>query len=398
VCLNALVTALVIALASGCSEESTATDDAVTVYFSSGLRLGSTADQRGMQLALDSHDGRAGGFRVELVALDSSSDEVEGRIDSAKARRHARRAVSDPRAVAYVGEDDSATTVESIPITNRGGLLQVSYYSTYVGLTRREGAERGEPDRYYPSGKRTFARLLPHDNVQADAMAEWIRREGHRRVVTLNDGRNYGVGLERAVRTRLPRLGIEVVNSAEPNTGFMQAEPLAELLRRLEADAVVFAGGYLEKQFRDLADRVPDVAIYAGDSEFTAVAEEADALGEARDLLRVTYPLPPGHGPGATAAAEMADRFEQTYGEPPSPAAIRAYETMDAILDAIERAGDRGNDRGAVLRAFMTAKRSSTSLGSYRFDRYGDITGQGYGGYMAGPDGAHLVTQLTEGD
>ena len=30
--------------------------------------------------------------------------------------------------------------------------MQISPSNTYVGLTRAKGADKGEPDKYYPSG------------------------------------------------------------------------------------------------------------------------------------------------------------------------------------------------------------------------------------------------------
>ena len=63
---------------------------------------------------------------------------------------------------AYVGEFDSGATAISVPITNEASFVQVSPAATAVGLTKLvPGADKGEPDKYYPSGDRTFARVDP---------------------------------------------------------------------------------------------------------------------------------------------------------------------------------------------------------------------------------------------
>jgi branched-chain amino acid transport system substrate-binding protein len=68
-----------------------------------------------------------------------------------------------------LGESNSGATAVSLPLLNDAGLLQISPSNTYVGLTRSEGADKGEPDKYYPSGKRTYGRIMPPDNVDAAA-------------------------------------------------------------------------------------------------------------------------------------------------------------------------------------------------------------------------------------
>ena len=60
----------------------------------------------------------------------------------------------------------------TIPILNKGGLAQISPANTYVGLTTDEpGSEQGEPDKYYPTGERTYARIVPKDTIQGAALA-----------------------------------------------------------------------------------------------------------------------------------------------------------------------------------------------------------------------------------
>ena len=73
----------------------------------------------------------------------------------------------------YLGEFNSGGSAISLPITNEAGILQVSPSNTYVGLTRAEGADKGEPDKYYPSGKRTFGRVVPADHIQAAAQVAY---------------------------------------------------------------------------------------------------------------------------------------------------------------------------------------------------------------------------------
>jgi branched-chain amino acid transport system substrate-binding protein len=86
-----------------------------------------------------------------------------------------------------IGELNSGASAVSIPILNEAGILQVSPANTAVGLTRSEGAEPGEPDKYYPSGKRTYARVVPADHLQAAASAQYMKDNGCTSVYITHD-------------------------------------------------------------------------------------------------------------------------------------------------------------------------------------------------------------------
>jgi branched-chain amino acid transport system substrate-binding protein len=89
--------------------------------------------------------------------------------------------------------------------------------------------------------------------------------------------------------------------------------------------------------------------------------------------MRVTSPLlplrllPP-------AARQFDARFRKTFGRPPAPEALQAYEATRAVLDSIRAAGIKGNDRQAVTDAFMAIRNRRSVLGTYTIDRYGDTT------------------------
>ena len=74
---------------------------------------------------------------------------------------NAKRAAQDPSTIAYLGDFNSAATAISLPLINGAGVLQVSPSSPYVGLTSSLDAGQDEPERFYPSGRRTFARRDP---------------------------------------------------------------------------------------------------------------------------------------------------------------------------------------------------------------------------------------------
>src|SRR3712207_6253460 len=103
--------------------------------------------------------GKAGNFKIKYVSLDDATA-ATGKWEPGKVSENARKAVQDDKTIAYLGEFNSGASAISIPLLNEAGILQVSPSNTYVGLTRAEGAEKGEPQKYQPSGTKTFGRVV----------------------------------------------------------------------------------------------------------------------------------------------------------------------------------------------------------------------------------------------
>ena len=149
-----------------------------TVDFYSSLPLSGASSAtaqaivNGAKLALAQARGRAGRFTVRYISLDDSTAQ-SGTWDPGRTAANAREAARDPKAVYYIGEFNSDASEVSMPILNRAGVPQVSPASTYVGLTTNEpGSLPGEPNKYFPTGRRTFLRIVPLDTLQAAALID----------------------------------------------------------------------------------------------------------------------------------------------------------------------------------------------------------------------------------
>jgi branched-chain amino acid transport system substrate-binding protein len=214
----------------------------LTVYSSlphvGASRAESDGVVRGATMALEDRGGQVAGHAVRLVSLNGGR---RGRWDPEKAGANARTAARDPSAIAYLGELNSGASAISAPITNAAGLLQVSPSNAYVGLTRgiRGVTDRGEPDRYIPSGRRTFGRVAATDRHQAGAIAAYLDELGVRRVVLVDDREVYGAGLSVMLRRPLRERGIAVARRAGLDR---DARRVARSLRGVRADALVYCG------------------------------------------------------------------------------------------------------------------------------------------------------------
>ena len=175
----------------------------LTIYSSLPLqgaaRAQSEAAVNGAKLALEQAGGKAGKFPVKYESLDDSTAQAGGWEPNATST-NARKAAGDDSTIGYIGEFNSGATAVSLPILNEAGIAQVSPGNTAVGITSDDpGAEPGEPDKYYPTGKRTYARVLPKDTYQGAALVALAKEKGCASAYILNDKEVYGAGLAKNV-------------------------------------------------------------------------------------------------------------------------------------------------------------------------------------------------------
>ncbi len=130
-----------------------------------------------------------------------------------------------------------------MPLLNAAGILQVSPASPYVGLTSSLDAGQDEPERFYPTGQRTFARLQPGDPVQAAAQVKLMRALHLKRVYVIEDQDPFDAPLAAIVAEDAKRAGIEVKGEDQLDTA-AGTEFAGEVQKVLEsgARAVFFSG------------------------------------------------------------------------------------------------------------------------------------------------------------
>lgn len=384
---------LVALLAGGCggSKPKADPDDAVrgrrlTIYSSqplSGYQARRARDVVAAErLALTEAGGRVGRWAITYRALDSA-DPRTGLWSPALVAANAHRATEDPTTIAYLGELDSGASAVAIPILNDKGILTVSPLDGVAGLTARAGAGPGEPAKYYPTRRRTFARLVASDDVQAAALVAYMQDERVRRLYLTHDDSLYGSSLALIVQRRARAAGIAVLADKGIDPRTLRPGRLAGEVARLRADGFLHAG-QLEPGVGLLYQAVHSADRAARLFAPSALADPAflSVLGSARARTRlVAAALPPRiRGPQGEA---FERRFRTAYGRLPDPAAAAGYEAMSALLAALERAGPRAGSRSAVVRAFMGLRNRQSALGRYDMSPNGDPTFRTFGAYRA---------------
>ena len=128
-----------------------------------------------VQLAVDQANKAERLAGVELVAKPYDTGPSDRGEDPARGAAAARKMARDPRTIAAVGPLTSPTAAETIPITNRAGLLECSPATSYDGLTRPDGGalelRSAHPERI------NYVRLSPYSEVLSRALASFATHE-----------------------------------------------------------------------------------------------------------------------------------------------------------------------------------------------------------------------------
>ena len=368
----------------GCGEpdEDTTSGSLVLTVYTSGPLQGDErqAAQDGadaVKLALEQAGGMVGPFTVNVVSLDDTDPDT-GQWGADQVVTNARRAIADRNIMGYIGDSGSGATALTLPLLNEAGVLQIGPTTGYVGLTRPAG--RGEPDRFYPSGTRSFGRIAPADDVQADALLETMRTEGVRRLAVLHDGDLEALGLAGLVEKRAEAAGIEVVTDKTVDADDDDQSGVARDVAESGADAALYAGTTTTAGatvLDALHGANPELALFAPDGLADASLASAIEPGTARRLLLTSPAIPLDDLP--PKASRFGEAFERAYGRAPVPEAVFSYEAMRAFLDAVKAAGVKGNDRAAIIRAYFTLRERATALGTWSVTPSGDSTLRRYG-------------------
>src|ERR687890_1124306 len=199
----------------GGGESSDSGGGSLTVYSSLPLQGASRPQSedviKGIKLALKQKGNKAGDVTLKYVSLDDATASA-GKWEAGQTSANARKVAQDQSTIVYLGEFNSGATAISLPILNEAGILQVSPSNTAVGLTRSgAGADKGEPDKYYPSGKRNYGRVVPADHIQAAAQVSYQKGEGCTKLYIVNDKEVYGKGLADQVANIAKAQGLQVM-------------------------------------------------------------------------------------------------------------------------------------------------------------------------------------------
>jgi branched-chain amino acid transport system substrate-binding protein len=356
-----------------------------------------TALVNGIKLALEQAGNKAGDYTVQYESLDDSTAQA-GSWTPEATTSNARKAAQDDATGVYIGEFNSGASAVSIPILNEGGVPQISPANTAVGLTSDEpGANPGEPDKYYPTGARTYVRIVPKDTIQGAALATVMKEDGCTKVQLTNDKEVYGAGLASNIQSAAEAAQLDIISNEAIDKNAPNYRSLAQKAKAAGADCFIYSGitaNNAVQLYKDFSAALPAAKLYGPDgvaeSGF-ADPKEGGIPADVASKVKVTVAtLSPEEYP--PEGQEFFGQFEEKYGEPnPDPYSIYGYEAARLALDAIERSGTGSKED--IIKALFDTKDRESVLGTYSIDENGDTTLTDYGVYSI--DGGELTFDST---
>ena len=157
-------------------------DSAVIKVVSSLPRTGSARGQtdtivNGIVMAIEESGSKVGNFVIKYEDLDDATA-AAGQWTAEKEAANADQAIKDPDVMVYIGTYNSGAAKVSMPKLNQAGLLMVSPANTWPGLTKPGKGDQGEPEKYRPSKKINYTRVVPADDIQGVVSADWAKKLG----------------------------------------------------------------------------------------------------------------------------------------------------------------------------------------------------------------------------
>jgi branched-chain amino acid transport system substrate-binding protein len=361
----------------------------VTIYSSVPLqgasRVQTEALVNGAKLAVEQANSKAGSLKVTYKPLDDSTAQAGNWTPEAESS-NARKAAGDSSTAVYVGTFNSGAAAIAIPILNEAGVPMISPANTAVGLTTNQpGSNPGEPDKYYPTGKRNYTRIVPKDTIQGAALVTLMKQDSCTKVELTNDKEVYGAGLAKNIQLAAKSAGLQILSNDAIDKNAANYRSLAQKSKAAGADCFVYAGitaNNAVQLYKDFAAALPAAKLYGPDgvAESGFVSPKDGGIPKALDpRVKVTVAtLSPDQYPPDGQAFFKA--FTAKYGvDNPDPYAIYGYEAMKLALDAIARS--KTGDKADVTKALFATKDRKSVLGTYSIDQNGDTTLTDYGVY-----------------
>jgi branched-chain amino acid transport system substrate-binding protein len=346
-----------------------------------GSRTQTVQMAKAIAYVLDQQDWKAGDFKIAYQDCDDSSAQL-GKWDPDKCSANAHSYASNSKLLGVIGTFNSGCAAIEIPVLNQaagGGLQLLSPANTYGCLT--EPCAGDEPEKYYPSGKRNYARVAPSDPNQGAVDAAFLKSKGVKSVSVLNDKEAYGLGVAKNFAGAAKAAGMTVTGftAYDPKQANFQA--LFTRIKGQNPDAI-FIGGLIDENSGQL---INDKVKVLGDNS-TVKLMLPDGFTTDAIFDRAEGGTPQASGAYFSVAGVGIDQYKgaalkfingfksQLGGKPVDPYAILGAQAAQVLLDAIAKSDGSRSD---VISKVFATKVTDGLIGSFEFNKNGDLSGAG---------------------
>ncbi|MAO57878.1 MAG: branched chain amino acid ABC transporter substrate-binding protein [Alcanivorax sp.] len=323
-----------------------------------------TADANGARLAVKERNANGGvlGKQVELIIED-------GQCSPANSVNAAEKLIQRDRVTSLVGAFCSSATSAVMPVARKYKVPFLSGVSSEASLT-----EKGNP---------YFFRSAETDALLGQAFSKLLADNlGLKKVAYIGVNDDWGRGSVKAFESELSAHGVDTAMVLFYNPGATDFYTLLTKLRSSGADGVFVAaetqdGSTLVKQIKQFGI---DMDVFGVGS--WATSDFINITGEAAEGIYAAVPYVANQD-GARNKKFVKD-YATAYDHAPGKYAAAGYNSLNIMMDAIERAG--ATDADAILGGLKATDYQAPN-GRYRFTS----KGQGYGFNL-------VLVQIHDGD
>jgi branched-chain amino acid transport system substrate-binding protein len=334
---------------------------AKTLVISTDLPMqGASADAskdtvRAIQLYLDQVNHKAGSYTIQLKTYDDATA-AAGKWDEATCANNAQAHVANSNEVAVMGTYNSGCAKIEVPVLNAAPMLMVSHANTNPGLTKKW--DPGEPDEFYPSGKRNYARVVTTDDYQGAAAADFASQDLKvKKCFVLNDNETYGQGVAETFINRAKTDGIEILGNRAWDAKQPSYAAIFQNIKSMNPDCIYVGGIYdnnggqlVKDKFSVLGDN--NKVKFLGPDGFTGYPQTLDKQPQSQGMYMTFAGLSTAQlVKNGGAAAQLISAYKQRYGsDPRTNYALYGVAAVQVILAAIARSD--GTRQGVLDQVF----------------------------------------------
>src|SRR5437660_9980561 len=290
---------------------------------------------RAIKFIFNQHGWKAGKYSIAYQSCDDATAQA-GKWDSGKCSANANAYAQNSSVGMVIGTFNSGCAEIIVPILNRaanGPVAMVSPANTYVGLTHGgPGTAAGEPGKYYPTGKRNYARVVAADDYQGAADAILAKSLGIKKLFILNDKEAYGLGVATNFKNAAKKLGLTISGFTAWDGKASSYEALAVKIKSSGATGVFVGGLVCEnggKLIKDIVNGAKGVQLILPDgfTPISAVVQQGGAAAEGATVSVAGLPNTALKGAGAA----FVKNFAKADKRPPDPYSVYAAQAAEAF-------------------------------------------------------------------
>lgn len=290
---------------------------------------------RGIELALEAHEGKVAGHSVVFQTEDTGCSEEGG-------ANAVLKILADPDNIAILGTTCSGAAAAVSKAMSEAGLTMISGNNSAPFLTRIA-------DQRGPCWQPGYFRTAPNEENAGKAAAIFaFKTLGVVKAAAINDGDIYTRGLTDSFVTMFQELGGKVVLDTSVNKGDRRMQPVLTAIQDARAEFLFFPlfqpeGNYLLLQAREMPG-FENIRLMTGGALINV--DFLESVGEKAKGLYFVGPS----APSSPATEALDQRYIKKYNAPPDTFYyLTAYDAASLLFKVIEKTAVHDPTSGALF-------------------------------------------------